>query len=227
MTKPKAPAAPPLTGAERQAINNIQTQSNGVKAEGEIEAARRELTEHDPNAIANLTTSQKKRVAVELLMRGLSVQQVNATLGLGNSSIRRWFHGETSEMRQLMKESMTADALAEIPTTWARLKDLRFNENAETSRKAVLDSFRAAGLGIDSENQGNTFNITGKNNQINLNVLDLENRIKKISEILGPEAQKLAVEELGKHEPVVKALPGGPKEAGGGTPPTAEGTPKT
>lgn len=172
--------------------------------------------------IRALAKPDQQVACAEMLMAGLSMNQCAKAFGLHPATLSKWFARDTQDMQRLMKTALTKDALVELPKSWSRLKALRDSKNEETSRKATLDSMRAAGLGIDPGPSGvGGISINAQNLQFNnMSVADLDRKILEISEKLGPEAIKLADAEVkgnGKSsgKPVVN-LPGGEPVRGDG-----------
>lgn len=161
-----------------------------------LEKALAGMTPEEIAALKTLPKVDKQRAAAALMFRGLSKAQTSSVLGVSFKMLTYWFEFETAEMREIMKGALTADALMELPRTWRRLKSMRYDENAETSRKASLDCLRAAGSGVDLGTGGVTLNVTGAKDVNVIATSDLEREILKLARELGPEAERIVTTEF-------------------------------
>ena len=224
--------------AEMPALAIEETKARALAAHNQTVEVVTEL--YGPDALTflrSLSKSDRQAACAELLMAGLSGQQIAKALGVHPATVSQWFSKETTDMQRCMKTALTKDALLAIPESWKRLKTLRFSENEETSRKASLDALRAAGAGVDPGGNGSAITIHAQNAQFNhLSMADLDRKLVEIGEKLGPEAAKLVQAELrgdGKSGTVVEGsarvvepAPGaGETSPDGGVPGTPGGPP--
>lgn len=203
MTQKVKSKKPPMTVEQANAIN--QGGGNLVAAAARKKAAHEAMiaevcqqlgiADH-LEAVRALPVEDKKAMLLQLNFAGLSIADGSRVLGVGLTTANRWFHDNPEEMQKLVRASLAAESVKEVGTTWARLQQLRFSENAETSRKASLDVLAVAGMNPHAP-AGVTVNVNARNVQFAaMPLVELETQLRELAKAVGPTAEKIVDAEL-------------------------------
>lgn len=176
-----------------------------------IEAAKRKEAEHQAYIadivyqlgiadclpeIQKLEMADKKALMLQMNFAGLSLNDCSKLLDINIKTAMRWFQDNPEEMQRLVKAQLSVESLKEVGPTFARLKSLRFNGNAETSRKASLDVLAVAGMSPHGVS-GVNVTVNTPNAQFNLMpIAELEAKLREVAKFVGPTAEKIVDAEV-------------------------------
>jgi len=143
-----------------------------------------------------LPMDDRKVLMLQFNFAGLSLNDSSKLLDINIKTAMRWFREEPEAMQKLVRQQLSAESLAEVGPTWARLQGLRFSENAETARKASLDCLTVAGMGIHGPG-GLSVTVNAPNAQLSvMPISEIERTLVELAKLVGPNAEKIVDAEV-------------------------------